>query len=130
MLAVYADEQGCLVEMPGAHLLSRLNKMRTGVHQGMVEETVVIVDMRESSGQRQLELPRTERESNRLKVTSCLIWAKRGEQGRERERGRRQMRLREDNKERGNRSRVWPEWLGSAGVRSWGDGSKAPGLEK
>jgi hypothetical protein len=47
-----APEQDCLVEMPRAHLLSMLNKIRTGVCQGLVEEMVVIVNMRESCSQR------------------------------------------------------------------------------
>lgn len=66
-----APEQGCLVEMP--------REMRTRVFPGRVEETVLTVDLRESCSQRQLELPRAGRESNRLNMTRCLNWAKRGE---------------------------------------------------
>lgn len=72
------------MEMPRAHLLSMLNKIRTGVPQDLVEEMVFIVDMRETHSQRQLELPRVGRESNRLNMTSFLNWANRGTGGEER----------------------------------------------
>lgn len=94
--------------MPRAHLLFMLNKMRTGALQGLVEEKVLVVDMKESCSQRQLE--GVGRESNSPNMTSCLNWPNRGERktGRGREEEKREgldeteRRRREETTKRGN----------------------------